>query len=275
MDDVELVEALYRFGGRLLQGASQLNDMLPQPTRDPRWKYPTPIRTDHQLRLLFLSTMDSLDLALVGLKARTSAVALGALRYQAEAHALICWLTGPTADELERRKRGYRLALSDIGGTQQMNQHVEPATAAALTIADLKMATETLQKLAHEDGIQHLRERPGNPHLFKKYLASGYVLFSALSEIGGHPGFLQLLVFHQDRPSRAITVDVSGQPGERAAWMNGGIDLFVRTCDRIAGSFGFEKWTAQTLEPIAREYAPVMQEAKSRWEAKRGPGEAS
>jgi len=44
-----------------------------------------------------------------------------------------------------------------------------------------------LHKLAHDDGIQHLRERPGNAHLFKKYLASGYVLFSALSEIGGHP----------------------------------------------------------------------------------------
>jgi hypothetical protein len=269
MDDGELLEALARSGAQLLEAARELDGMLPQPKLDPRWAYPTPLGSDLQLRHLFLQAWDATDLALSGLHRRTSAVAIGAVRYLAEAFTLICWLTDARVDDLERRKRAYRFALSSIVGTKDMLKHAGAAANAA-TMASLKEAMDTLHRLAHEDGIQYVAERPKAPHLFKEYTVPGYVLFSSLSEIGSHPGFLQMLVFHQDRATRSIDVNFTGQPGERAAWMNGAIDLFGRACDEIATWFGQEEWVSFTMGPIARDYAPLMMEAKARWESKWG-----
>jgi hypothetical protein len=196
-----------------------------------------------------------------------SAAPSGGTGFIAETFALISWLTEST-DERERRKRAYRFLLACIERTRNTLRHApdpEPST-----LRSLKRSADELRQIARDDGIQGLRGSPDAPYLFKNYLEPGYVLFAMLSEIGSHPGLLQILVFHQDRASRRIDVDLGGQHDERAAWANAGIDFFGRTCDSMGKWFGWEDWLQGTLLPIVHEALPLMTEASARWARKWG-----
>jgi hypothetical protein len=268
MNDEELLSALVESGGRLLHAAVRQSEaQFGTKPDDPRWPYPFPLRSELQLKHLFVQTADALDVALMGLRARTSAVSIGAVRFLAEGLVVISWLSEPT-EEPERRKRAYRFVLGGIDRTRRMLAHTDNADPS--TIRELTKSVARLREIAEMDGIQHLKEPPKAEHLFRTYLSPGYVVFSTMSEIGSHPGLLQILIFHQDRTSKLIQVDVGGQHGERAAWVNGAFDLFGRTCDRIGQTFGWDEWLQDTVMPIVKEAVPLMKEAGDRWRIRWG-----
>jgi hypothetical protein len=268
VDDAELIRGLAGVCERLLEAAHrQLGEYFGTKPDDARWPYPFPLRSDLQIKHLFVQMEDAFNVAWPNLAVRTSAVAIGAIRFLAEGYVLIRWLTDPT-DEIERRKRAYRFVLGEIADTVGTFKHADDVDAA--TIRSLKESKETLLKIAREDGIQHLGGPPRADYLFKTYLKPGYVLFSTLSEIGSHPGLAQTLLFHQDRETRMINVDLTGQPGERALWIGVAFDFFGRTCDEVGKFLGWGDWLRDTVMPIVLDAAPLMTEAKTRWEKKWG-----
>lgn len=110
------------------------------------------------------------------------------------------------------------------------------------------------------------RPRTASAYLFKTYLKPGYVVFSTLSEIGSHPGFFHLIVFHQDRKTRVIDVNLTGQPAERAAWIASAFEFFGNTTE---GKFcGWDRWLQSEVVPIVRRTTPLMREARDKWREK-------
>lgn len=266
--DEELLRVLSEHCARLHRAAmEQAEAGFVETPDDPRWSYAFPLRSDLQLIHLFIQMADAFDVAATSLRARTSAVGIGAIRFLAEGYVLIRWLAEPS-NETERRKRAYRFALGCTIGTQGMLKHT--ADADPRTMRSLAESIQRLQQIAKEDGIQHVREAPKMDYLFKSYIAPGYVVFSSLSEIGSHPGLLQILVFYQDRRSRRIDVNLAGSHDERAAWLGAAYDFFGRSCDEIGKRFGWEEWLRETAVPLVREATPLMAEAKARWTAKWG-----
>lgn len=107
VDDEELLRALSSVAGRLLDAAHQQSAArFGDEQDDARWRHPFPIRGDLQIRHLFIQMQDAFAVAFTNLAARTSAVAVGAVRFLAEGYVLLSWLTEPT-HEVERRKRAY------------------------------------------------------------------------------------------------------------------------------------------------------------------------
>jgi hypothetical protein len=191
-------------------------------------------------------------------------VAIGAIRFLTEVYALTCWLTD-TSSEQEKRKRGYRLALGNIARARAL---LKKDNADAAVVSQLQTSIDRVREIAREDGIQYVNEQPGADYLFKEYLEPGYILFATLSEIGSHPGFLQVLVFHADRESSRIEVNISGSPEERAAWIGGAVGMFARICIRMSTEFGWEDWLEKTLMHVVREANPLIEQSRERWKEK-------
>jgi hypothetical protein len=268
VDDAELLQGLAGVCQRLLEAAhKQVGEQFGTNSDDARWPYPFPLKSDLQIKHLFVQTEDAFNVAWPNLAVRTSAAGIGAIRFLAEGFVLIRWLTEPS-DETEQRKRAYRFVLGEISDTRRMFKHT--ADSDSSTVRSLEESAEMLRGFAREDGIQYLDEPPRADSLFKTYLEPGYILFSTLSEIGSHPGLAQMLVFHQDPGTRMINVDLTGQPVERAFWSSAAFDFFARTCDEIGKFFGWDDWLRGTVMPIVLDAAPLMTDAKVRWEKKWG-----
>jgi hypothetical protein len=266
--DEELLRALVGVSERLLLAAHQrAGEGFGTKPDDARWPYPFPLRSDLQVKHLFVQMEDAFAVAWTNLAVRTSPTAIGAIRFLAEGYVLIRWLTEPT-DEMERRKRAYRFVLREIGETLRVLKHADDAEPA--TIRSLKESTGLLRDIAKQDGILHIGESPRTAHLFDTYLEPGYVIFSTTSEIGSHPGLLQMMLFHQDRGSKQINVDLTGAVGERAAWVSIAFDIFGRTCDEMGKALEWNDWLAETVLPIVQDAVPLLREAKSRWLTKWG-----
>jgi hypothetical protein len=147
-------------------------------SNDPRWHYPPPLTLELQLRYLMYGVFDAFDVATHVLSERVSQQGTSAVRYLAEAAALIHWLL-EFDDDVERRSRAYSITMGQVIRHRILvNEQVKLSNADARAVAEeASRMRERLVEIAREDGIQDLEREPTKEQLFNGYMSPGYGLF--------------------------------------------------------------------------------------------------
>jgi hypothetical protein len=266
LKDADLLDHIYSLCQEIRDTAwdKAVTEFAAPLTDDPRWLSPYPLQPELQLRYLFLQSLDALDLAALGLRARTSTAAIGAVRLLAECCVLVKWLTEEGG--AEQRKRAYRLAMDGVKRTRRLQKHAK----GGITDAQLDAMKSRLLEIARRDGVQHVGEAPDATYLFNKFLRPGYAAFSVLSEIGSHAGFFQVVLFHLDPKTDVVAVDFDGSPAERALWTAQAFELTCYTVDEVGKALGWDDWLQAEVAPLVRRAKPAMKDVHNRWRIKWG-----
>jgi len=74
---------------------------------------------------------------------------------------------------------------------------------------------------------------------FNSYLPPGYEVFTTLSELGSHPGFLHIVPFYADPETNVVNVNLSGAPLDRALWVALGFEMFGDVTDNVGTAYGW------------------------------------
>jgi hypothetical protein len=271
MDEQTTLSALAAHAGKLVESVSaQSADSLGEQHDDPRWPYRLPLRYEIQSRVLLNQSLDACDVAAFLLRSRVSTQALSAVRFLAESFVALRWLAEPRS-EPARQQRGSQILFSTLDRIRDnLRKHEVETTESPGTLKSLDEMESLLRSLASEDGYV-LKRPPGRQVLFERYLdGPGYSLFWTLSELGSHPGTVQLLLFDREPGTRRLHVDLEGSHIERSYWCAMAIDLLGRTCDVATDLFQWQSWRQQTVLPLVQAALPDLKEAVRRWTEKWG-----
>ena len=243
---------------------------------DPRWAgYPIPLSFESQIVALFLGAIDAQDVTVGALAIRPSQQAFAGLRFLAETDVLVRWLFEPTEPHA-RQERAYQLTGAQIGRVEKFTAEDAGDDPEALEVVDaIRDSATLLREIAREDGIEHLAGPLGRRDRHERYgQKSAFPSFSMLSEFGSHPPALGNLLFSVDPTSHRINYDMQGKFLARALWSGSAMIHFWRTCQAVAGGFGWDEWLSGTAEPIHASATPLLEVTLQRWsERKVAPGD--
>jgi hypothetical protein len=276
MTDAQLHHAIHGIGATLLNTHARfLQDSLARygaTTGDPRFPAAMPATVRSHVLMMIIQANDSYQLALLGLRERATASALGPIRNVAETYVYAKWLL-ESPEEKIRLGRAYRLTLNAVDQLREQKRTLQKAAprseltgqiAPILGTAAKRMRSR-LAELAHEEGVT-IAAKPRRSELLAKHLpdSGGYLFYSLLSNAGAHPGAGRAQAFY-GRPGRAvIDVDFTGLHHVRAYWMSANIRLYLGLCDLAGPVLGWPEWDALTGQTRTR-LEPLAQEAQQRY----------
>lgn len=272
LDDKELLAALVRESDRLRVTVYQeMHAAFGSMTDDARWSHPFPLRWELQCRYLLIQAWEAFCTVLDALAPRASGAALGAVRLLAEDVTLLLWLL---EEEGERQRRACRLALTALRTIGSMVTHEPDAVTKAAVIERVETAEAVLRSIAAAEGVSTLKEVPDRPYLFRSYIpGSGYGMFALLSTLGGHPGFLQPVLFFRGSGT-TVDINLAGAHGERAYWLALAYDLLRVASEKACQAMTWDRFRERVAECWV-DVEPLVDEAANRWHARWGTEPAS